>query len=56
MQLVPPNANLYNAAVQGFCLRKKTESATKLYQEMRELGLMADHKTRAMMLQFLPRG
>ncbi|KAL8261833.1 hypothetical protein R6Q59_025882 [Mikania micrantha] len=55
LRLVPPNAHLYNAAVQGFCLREKTESATKLYQEMRELGLSADHKTRAMMLQFLPR-
>ncbi|XP_071739113.1 pentatricopeptide repeat-containing protein At3g29290 [Rutidosis leptorrhynchoides] len=55
LKLVPPNAHLYNAAVQGFCLRKKTESATKLYQEMRELELTADHKTRAMMLQFLPR-
>ncbi|KAI3722444.1 hypothetical protein L2E82_33482 [Cichorium intybus] len=55
LKLVPPNANLYNAAVQGFCLREKTESATKLYQEMRELGLSADHKTRAMMLQFLPK-
>ncbi|PWA70061.1 Pentatricopeptide repeat-containing protein [Artemisia annua] len=55
LKLVPPNANLYNAAVQGFCLREKTDSATKLYQEMRELQLSADHKTRAMMLQFLPR-
>ncbi|KAK1440789.1 hypothetical protein QVD17_06620 [Tagetes erecta] len=55
LKLVPPNAHLYNAAVQGFCLREKTESATKLYQEMRELGLSSDHKTRAMMLQFLPR-
>ncbi|CAI9272652.1 unnamed protein product [Lactuca saligna] len=55
LKLVPPNAHLYNAAVQGFCLREKTESATKLYQEMRELGLSADHKTRAMMLQFLPK-
>ncbi|KAL4577299.1 hypothetical protein LXL04_013405 [Taraxacum kok-saghyz] len=55
LKLVPPNAHLYNAAVQGFCLREKTESATKLYHEMRELGLSADHKTRAMMLQLLPR-
>nr|XP_043634926.1 pentatricopeptide repeat-containing protein At3g29290 [Erigeron canadensis] len=55
LKIVPPNAHLYNAAVQGFCLRKRTESATKLYQEMRELRLSADHKTRAMMLQFLPR-
>ncbi|XP_076954416.1 pentatricopeptide repeat-containing protein At3g29290-like [Bidens hawaiensis] len=55
LKLVPPNAHLYNAAVQGFCLREKTESATKLYQEMRELGLSSDHKTRAMMLQFLPK-
>ncbi|KAI3799118.1 hypothetical protein L1987_34408 [Smallanthus sonchifolius] len=52
---VSPNAQSYNVTVQGFCLREKTESATKLYQEMSELGLSADHKTWAMMLQFLPR-
>lgn len=56
LKLGPPNAHLYNAAVQGLCLREKPESAKKLYQEMRELELSADHKTRAMMLQFLPRG
>ncbi|KAM1324099.1 hypothetical protein EV1_044930 [Malus domestica] len=50
-----PDASLYNAVIQGMCLRGKTELAKKLYAKMRESGLQPDGKTRAMMLQNLQR-
>ncbi|KAI3452243.1 hypothetical protein Pfo_008908 [Paulownia fortunei] len=51
-----PNGSLYNAAIQGMCLRSKTALARKLYMKMREIGLKPDGKTRALMLQNLPKG
>ncbi|CAK9162975.1 unnamed protein product [Ilex paraguariensis] len=50
---VAPNESLYNAAIQGMCLRGKINSARKLYMKMRESGLKADGKTWALMLQNL---
>ncbi|KAL0450492.1 UNVERIFIED_CONTAM: Pentatricopeptide repeat-containing protein [Sesamum latifolium] len=50
-----PNGSLYNAAIQGICLRSKTDLARKLYVKMREIGLKPDGKTRALMLQNLPK-
>ncbi|KAL1538759.1 pentatricopeptide repeat-containing protein-like protein [Salvia divinorum] len=50
-----PNGSLYNAAIQGSCLRKEIDLARRLYEKMREIGLKPDGKTRAMMLQNLPR-
>ncbi|XP_011098709.1 pentatricopeptide repeat-containing protein At3g29290 [Sesamum indicum] len=51
-----PNGSLYNAAIQGICLRSKTDLARKFYAKMREIGLKPDGKTRALMLQNLPKG
>lgn len=51
MQNVAPDASLYNAAIQGMCLRRKYKSAKKLYLKMRELDFQPDGKTRALMLQ-----
>ncbi|KAK2993943.1 hypothetical protein RJ640_025618 [Escallonia rubra] len=50
-----PNGSLYNTAIQGMCLKGKIDSAKKLYKRMGEHGLKADGKTRAMMLQNLPK-
>ncbi|XP_021816820.1 pentatricopeptide repeat-containing protein At3g29290 isoform X2 [Prunus avium] len=50
-----PDMSLYNAAIQGMCLRGKIELAKKIYTKMRENGLQPDGKTRAMMLQNLQR-
>ncbi|XP_056176115.1 pentatricopeptide repeat-containing protein At3g29290 [Syzygium oleosum] len=50
-----PNASLYNAVIQGMCLRGKIDSAKKTYMRMREKGLKPDGKTRALMLQNLRR-
>ncbi|KAL3844624.1 hypothetical protein ACJIZ3_002027 [Penstemon smallii] len=50
-----PNGSIYNAAIQGMCLRKKTDLARKLYVKMHEIGLRPDGKTRALMLQNLPK-
>ncbi|KAH6774568.1 Pentatricopeptide repeat superfamily protein [Perilla frutescens var. hirtella] len=50
-----PNGSLYNAAIQGTCLRKERDLARKFYMNMREIGLKPDGKTRALMLQNLPR-
>ncbi|KAA8547933.1 hypothetical protein F0562_004362 [Nyssa sinensis] len=52
---VAPDPSLYNAAIQGMCLRGKIDSAKKLYVKMRKSGLKPDGKTRAMMLQSLPK-
>ncbi|KAK9197483.1 hypothetical protein WN943_005621 [Citrus x changshan-huyou] len=52
---VAPDVSLYNAVIQGMCLRGKFESAKKLYTRMREIGLKPDGKTRALMLQNLQR-
>ncbi|GFQ01446.1 pentatricopeptide repeat-containing protein at3g29290 [Phtheirospermum japonicum] len=51
-----PNGSLYNAAIQGMCLRSKTNLARKLYMKMQQIGLKPDGKTRALMLQNLPKG
>ncbi|KAK6129196.1 hypothetical protein DH2020_037026 [Rehmannia glutinosa] len=51
-----PNGSLYNAAIQGMCLRSKTDLARKLYMKMHQIGLKPDGKTRALMLQNLPKG
>ncbi|XP_015880507.3 pentatricopeptide repeat-containing protein At3g29290 isoform X2 [Ziziphus jujuba] len=48
-----PDVSLYNAAIQGLCLRGKIESAKKLYMKMRKSNLQPDGKTRALMLQNL---
>ncbi|KAJ0100106.1 hypothetical protein Patl1_21814 [Pistacia atlantica] len=50
---VNPDASLYNAVIQGMCLRHKFDSAKKMYTRMRESGLKPDGKTRALMLQNL---
>ncbi|KAL6961232.1 hypothetical protein U1Q18_038997 [Sarracenia purpurea var. burkii] len=50
-----PDASLYNAAIQGMCLRGKIDLATKLYTKMRKCSLKTDGKTRALMLQSLPK-
>ncbi|KAJ7971140.1 Pentatricopeptide repeat [Quillaja saponaria] len=50
-----PDVSLYNAAIQGMCLRGKVGPAKKLYIRMREIGLQPDGKTWALMLQNLPR-
>ncbi|TMW89703.1 hypothetical protein EJD97_016784 [Solanum chilense] len=50
-----PNGSLYNAAIQGMCLTGRLDLAKKLYTEMRERSLQPDGKTRAMMLQNLPK-
>ncbi|CAL5367695.1 unnamed protein product [Camellia sinensis] len=52
---VTPDASLYNAAIQGMCLRGKIGLATKLYTKMQKRGIKPDGKTRAMMLQSLPK-
>lgn len=49
------DASVYNAAIQGMCLRGKTDLAKKLYTKMREIGIQPDGKTRALMLQTLPK-
>ncbi|XP_074294569.1 pentatricopeptide repeat-containing protein At3g29290-like [Silene latifolia] len=51
-----PNVSLYNAAIHGMCLRRKFDSAKELYIKMRDLGLVPDGKTRALMLQYMRRG
>lgn len=50
---VSPNASLYNAVIQGMCLRGKIDSAKMMYTRMRDKGLKPDGKTRALMLQNL---
>lgn len=50
-----PDVSLYNAVIQGMCLRGKFESAKTLYTRMRKSGLKPDGKTRALMLQNLQR-
>ncbi|XP_057482302.1 pentatricopeptide repeat-containing protein At3g29290-like isoform X1 [Actinidia eriantha] len=52
---VSPDASLYNAAIQGMCLRGQIDLAKKLYTKMRESNLKPDGKTRALILQSLPR-
>ncbi|KAM7516727.1 hypothetical protein LguiA_006310 [Lonicera macranthoides] len=48
-----PDGSLYNAAIQGMCLRRKIDKANKLYTKMQTEGLKPDGKTRAMVLQNL---
>ncbi|EPS68593.1 hypothetical protein M569_06172 [Genlisea aurea] len=43
------NEQLYNAAIQGTCLKKEMSLATKLYRKMCEIGFKPDGKTRALM-------
>ncbi|PON82132.1 Tetratricopeptide-like helical domain containing protein [Trema orientale] len=47
------DASLYNAVIQGMCLRGKIDLAKKLYAKMRSCSLQPDGKTRALMLQNL---
>nr|UPT49856.1 pentatricopeptide repeat protein AaPPR641 [Agave angustifolia] len=54
LQCVAPDASLYNALIHGLCLQGKIELAKKLYTKMVSIGLTADGKTRALMLQHLP--
>lgn len=56
MQKNPPNGYLYNASVQGLFLRGNIDLAMEFYAEMKELDLNADGKTRALVLQNLPKG
>lgn len=44
-----PNAALYNAAVQGMCLRGNINLANEVYTKMLEHGLEPDVKTRVLM-------
>jgi len=44
-----PNAALYNAAVQGMCLRGNINLANEVYTKMLEHGLEPDIKTRVLM-------
>lgn len=44
-----PNAALYNAAVQGMCLRGNTNLANEVYTKMLEHGLEPDVKTQVLM-------
>ncbi|XP_058788402.1 pentatricopeptide repeat-containing protein At3g29290 isoform X2 [Vicia villosa] len=46
---VVPNAALYNAAVQGMCLRGKVNLANEVYTKMLEHGLEPDVKTQVLM-------
>ncbi|VFQ69325.1 unnamed protein product [Cuscuta campestris] len=50
-----PNGSLYNAAIQGMCLAGRIDLATKVYTKMRHSGIKANCKTRALMLQNLPK-
>ncbi|KAL8471679.1 hypothetical protein ACS0TY_029074 [Phlomoides rotata] len=52
---VAPNGSLYNAAIQGASLNGNACLARKLYVKMRDIGLTPDGKTRALMLQNLPK-
>ncbi|KAJ1406479.1 Tetratricopeptide-like helical domain superfamily [Sesbania bispinosa] len=49
LQQTMPNATLYNAAVQGMCLRGKVNLANKIYAKMLESGFQPDVKTRVLM-------
>ncbi|CAN8255099.1 unnamed protein product [Cochlearia groenlandica] len=51
LKKVEPDVSIYNAAIQGMCLRREFKLAKELYVKMREMGLEPDGKTRAMMLQ-----
>lgn len=55
MQKSAPDVSVYNAVIQGMCLRGKPDLAKKLYTKMRENGIQPDGKTRALMLQNLPK-
>ncbi|KAK7340729.1 hypothetical protein VNO77_21440 [Canavalia gladiata] len=46
-----PNVTLYNAAVQGLCLRGNAKLATMVYTKMLESGLQPDVKTQILMLR-----
>ncbi|CAH9088812.1 unnamed protein product [Cuscuta epithymum] len=50
-----PNGFLYNAAIQGMCLKGRIDLARKVYIKMHQNGLKADGKTRALLLQNLPK-
>ncbi|KAL3526577.1 hypothetical protein ACH5RR_011233 [Cinchona calisaya] len=52
----PPKGYLYNASVQGLFLRGNIDLAMELYFKMKEFDLYADGKTRALVLQNLPKG
>jgi len=53
MQQSMPNATLYNAAIQGLCLRCNVDLANKVYKKMLESGLEADVKTQVLMLRMI---
>lgn len=53
LQEVAPDSSIYNAVIHGLCLRGKTGLANKVYAKMRSIGLVADGKTRAFMLQHI---
>ncbi|BAT82146.1 hypothetical protein VIGAN_UM189700 [Vigna angularis var. angularis] len=48
-----PNATLYNAAIQGLCLRSNVNLANKVYTKMLESGLQPDVKTQVLMLRMI---
>ncbi|KAG5026529.1 hypothetical protein AAZX31_08G247900 [Glycine max] len=48
-----PNATLYNAAVQGLCIRKNDDLANKVYTKMLESGFQPDVKTQVLMLRMI---
>lgn len=51
----PPNGSLYNTAIQGLCLSGNIDLAMEIYEKMTKLDLKPDGKTRALVLQKLPR-
>ena len=55
LQKSAPDVSVYNVVIQGMCLRGKSDLAKKLYTKMRENGIQPDGKTRALMLQNLPK-
>lgn len=51
----PPSGYLYNASVQGLFLTGNVDFGMRLYAKMKELNLNVDGKTRALVLQNLPK-
>ncbi|XP_020211402.1 pentatricopeptide repeat-containing protein At3g29290 isoform X2 [Cajanus cajan] len=48
-----PNATLYNAALQGLCLRGNVNLANKVYTKMLENGLQPDVRTQVLKLRMM---
>ncbi|RDX74436.1 Pentatricopeptide repeat-containing protein, partial [Mucuna pruriens] len=48
-----PTATLYNAAVQGLCLRRNVNLSNKVYTKMLESGFQPDVRTQVLMLRMI---